>query len=158
MTTKIGQILNNATAIQTSSFEISQRESPEPISRNPNGECSVSLYTGDLAEPREIAVSISRLMTAFPKMGDPFFNLLAERVRANKFTTKRLNDAINHLIDNFNYKELNIADIIKFDKRAKLYSYNDVCKMVSKGEATFSDFAVKEINGTHYRVKKTDIE
>ena len=117
MTTKIGQILNNATVIQTSSFEISQRESPEPISRNPNGECSVSLYTGDLAEPREIAV-----------------------------------------IDNFNYKELNIADIIKFDKRAKLYSYNDVCKMVSKGEATFSDFAVKEINGTHYRVKKTDIE
>ena len=97
-------------------------------------------------------------MTAFPKMGDPFFNLLAERVRANKFTTKRLNDAINHLIDNFNYQELNIADIIKFDKRAKLYSYNDVCKMVSKGEAAFSDFAVKEINGTHYRVKKTDIE
>ena len=91
-------------------------------------------------------------MTAFPKMGDPFFNLLAERVRANKFTTKRLNDAINHLIDNFNYKELNIADIIKFDKRAKLYSYNDVCKMVSKGEATFSDFAVnREIEKHSYR-------
>lgn len=93
-------------------------------------------------------------MVAFPKMENEFFNLLSERVRANKFTTKRLNDAINHLIDNFNYKELNIADIIKFDKKVKLYSYNDVCKMVSKGEASFTDFAIKEIDGTHYRVKK----
>lgn len=97
-------------------------------------------------------------MVAFPKMENEFFNLLSERVRANKFTTKRLNDAINHLIDNFNYKELNIADIVKFDKKVKLYSYNDVCKMVSKGEASFTDFAIKEIDGTHYRVKKTDLK
>lgn len=97
-------------------------------------------------------------MVAFPKMGNEFFNLLSERVRANKFTTKRLSDAINHLIDNFNYKELNIADIVKFDKKVKLYSYNDVCKMVSKGEASFTDFVIKEIDGTHYRVKKTDLK
>ena len=84
--------------------------------------------------------------------------MLSERVRANKFTTKRLNDAINHLIDNFNYKELNIADIVKFDRKVKLYSYNDVSKMVSKGEASFTDFAIKEIDGTHYRVKKTDLK
>lgn len=103
-------------------------------------------------------MSISRLMVAFPKMENEFFNLLSERVRANKFTTKRLNDAINHLIDNFNYKELNIADIVKFDRKVKLYSYNDVCKMVSKGEASFTDFAIKEIDGTHYRVKKTDLK
>lgn len=125
---------------------------------NQNDGCYISLYRGDPASPKDVAVSLGRLMMAFPKMSNGFFDLLAERVAANKFTAKRLNDAINHLIDNFNYKELNIADIIKFDKRAKLYSYNDVCKMVSKGEATFSDFAVKEINGTHYRVKKTDIE
>ena len=73
-------------------------------------------------------------------------------------STKRLSDAINHLIDNFNYKELNIADIVKFDKKVKLYSYNDVCKMVSKGEASFTDFVIKEIDGTHYRVKKTDLK
>lgn len=121
-------------------------------------ECSISLYGGKPAGAQDIAVSISRLMVAFPKMENDFFNLLSERVRANKFTTKRLNDAINHLIDNFNYKELNIADIVKFDKKVKLYSYNDVCKMVSKGEASFTDFAIKEIDGTHYRVKKTDLK
>lgn len=132
-------------------------ESPAKNSRNQN-DCYISLYSGDPATPHDIAVSLSRLMAAFPKMGNSFFNLLAERVSANKLTAKRLNDSINYLIDNFNYKELNIADIIKFDKKAKLYSYNEVCKMVSKGEASFSDFAVREIGGTHYRVRKTDIE
>lgn len=95
-------------------------------------------------------------MMAFPKMNNGFFDLLAERIAANKFTSKRLYDAVNSLIDNFNYKELNIADIIKFDKKAKLYSYNEVCRMVSKGEVSFSDFEIREINGECYRVKKTD--
>lgn len=158
MTIKIGQALKSAGVIQTSSCEISQKESPEQITKSQNKECSISLYGGEPAGAQEIAVSISRLMVAFPKMENEFFNLLSERVRANKFTTKRLNDAINHLIDNFNYKELNIADIVKFDRKVKLYSYNDVCKMVSKGEASFTDFAIKEIDGTHYRVKKTDLK
>ena len=158
MTIKIGQALKSAGVIQTSSCEISQKESQEQITKSQSKECSISLYGGEPAGAKEIAVSISRLMVAFPKMENEFFNLLSERVRANKFTTKRLNDAINHLIDNFNYKELNIADIVKFDRKVKLYSYNDVCKMVSKGEASFTDFAIKEIDGTHYRVKKTDLK
>lgn len=86
-----------------------------------------------------------------------FFDLLAERVIENDFTAKRLSDAVNHLIDNFNYKELNIADVIKFDRKAKLYTYSEVCRMVSKGEAAFSDFEIREINGECYRVKKTDL-
>ena len=142
MTIKIGQALKSAGVIQTSSCEISQKESPEQITKSQSKECSISLYGGEPAGAQEIAESISRLMDAFPKMENEFFNLLSERVRANKFTTKRLNDAINHLIDNFNYKELNIADIVKFDKKVKLYSYNDVCNMVSKGEASFTDFAI----------------
>lgn len=90
-------------------------------------------------------------------MSDDFFNVLAERIVANKFSNKRLQDAVNHILDNFQYKELNISDIVKFDKRAKLYSYNDVCNLVTRNQASFSDFQIVEIEGNTYRIKKTDI-
>lgn len=102
-------------------------------------------------------LACNRLGAAFPKMQPVFFDLLAERIVENNFTSKRLSDAVNHLIDNFNYKELNISDVIKFDRKAKLYTYSEVCRMVSKGEATFSDFDIREINGECYRVKKVDM-
>lgn len=127
------------------------------IMKSDSGEKSISLYNGAEASPRQIAVAMSRLKTAFPKMDNAFFNLLAERVMDNGFSEKRLKDAINDILDNFRYKELTVADIIKFDKRVKLYSYNEVCALVSKGTASFSDFETKEINGEFYRVKKSDL-
>lgn len=122
-----------------------------------DGTNSISLYQGSTARSDEIAVSMARLKTAFPKMDGTFFNLLAERLIDNGFSSKRLKDAINDIIDNFRYKEIAIADIIKFDRRLKLYSYSDVCRMVSKGECGFSDFETREINGEFYRVKKIDL-
>ena len=61
-----------------------------------------------------------------------FFNVLAERLIANGFTDQRLTDAVNNLIDNFKFKELNIADIVKFDKKMKLYNYKEACKLVTE--------------------------
>ena len=120
-------------------------------------ENSVSLYRGEPASVNEILTSMNRLAASFPRMGNDFFNILAERIRANNFTSSRLRDAVNYLIDNFSYKELNVADIIRFDKKVKLYTYRDVCNLVSKGEASMSDFVVREVNGCCYRVKKSDL-
>lgn len=117
----------------------------------------VSLYQGDEASNADIAVSMKRLQTAFPKMENAFFNLLAERVLENGFTAERLKDAVNHVLDTFQYKELNISDIIRFDRRAKLYTYKEASELVSSGKATFEDFEKREINGTVYRIKKTDL-
>ncbi len=90
-------------------------------------------------------------------MESSFFNVLAERIIANGFTGKRLKDAVNYILDNFKYKELVISDIIRFDKQVKLYTYNEVCYLVTKNQASFSDFEVREIEGSHYRVKKSDL-
>lgn len=125
--------------------------------KNSNGEMSVSLYNGRSADPSEVAVGMKRLKVAFPKMDNAFFNLLAERVMDNGFSSERLKHAINHVLDNFQYKELNISDIIRFDKRVRLYSYNEVCVLVSKGQASFTDFEKREINGTVYRVLKSEL-
>ncbi len=55
---------------------------------------------------------------------------------ANGFTDKRLQDAVNYVIDNFQYKELNVSDIIRFDKYLKLYSYDEMLKQ-NEGTAPF---------------------
>lgn len=99
---------------------------------------------------------MARLKTAFPKMENGFFSLLTERLKSNHFSGKRLKDAINHVIDNFQYKELTVADIVRFDRRQKLYTYSEVCSMVTKGAASFDDFKIVEIDGTAYRVMKKE--
>lgn len=142
--------------LQKASHGALQRVSQGVIIRDESGNAEISLYSGEL-EPTVILQSVNRLRVAFPKMSDDFFNVLAERIVANKFSNKRLQDAVNHILDNFQYKELNISDIVKFDKRAKLYSYNDVCNLVTRNQASFSDFQIVEIEGNTYRIKKTDI-
>lgn len=126
--------------------------------RNNDGETSISVYSGKAATPKEVAVGMKRLKVAFPKMGNEFFNLLAERVVDNGFTSDRLNHAINHVLDNFQYKELNISDIIRFDRRVRLYTHNEVSRMVTECKAAFSDFEIREIGGTFYRILRTDLE
>jgi aspartyl/asparaginyl-tRNA synthetase len=79
-----------------------------------------------------VARSMRKLQSAFPKQSKEFFNVLAERLIANGFTDQRLTDAVNNLIDNFKFKELNIADIVKFDKKMKLYNYKEACKLVTE--------------------------
>lgn len=91
----------------------------------------VSLYQGSLSDVG-IAKSMRKLQSAFPKQSKEFFNVLAERLIANGFTDERLADAVNNLIDNFQYKELNISDIVRFDKRMRLYSYKEACRLVTE--------------------------
>jgi hypothetical protein len=117
----------------------------------------VSLYGGGPAKPAEIATQIIKLHLAFPKMEKDFFNLLSERIVANGFTSGRLKDAFDYVIDNFHYRELTIADIISFDKRVKLYSHDEVYSMVVSCTAGWEDFILEEIEGETFRIKKSDL-
>jgi hypothetical protein len=121
------------------------------------GSDELSLYTDREAVLSDITVQMARLKVSFPKMEGSFFNILAERILSNKFTVHRLKDAVNQIIDNFQYRELTVSDIIRFDKRIKLYTYNEVCNLITKGQASFDEFEVREIDGCHYRIKKTDL-
>lgn len=79
-----------------------------------------------------IAKNMRKLQSAFPKQSKEFFNVLAERLIANGFTDERLADAVNNVIDTFQYKELNISDIVKFDKKIRLYTYSEACRLVTE--------------------------
>ncbi|MCL1936858.1 MAG: hypothetical protein FWF52_00475 [Candidatus Azobacteroides sp.] len=125
------------------------------IKQNEKGELSISAYSDGLAEKKEIATGIAKLCAAFPKMEQGFWSILTERIVVNNFTKKRMRDAVGYVLDNFRYKELNISDIIQFDKRIKLYSYYDVYRMT--GQVPHPDFEKREINGNSFYVKKTDL-
>lgn len=85
-----------------------------------------------------------------------FYNLLAERIIANGFSDQRLQDAIEKLIDNFQYKEINISDVISFDKRIKLYTYGEVSDLISSNRAKMDDFEIKDVNGRKFWIKLTE--
>jgi hypothetical protein len=69
------------------------------------------------------------------------------RITANNFSDERLTDAVNNVIDNFQYKELNISDIIRWDKREKLISYQQLVSLVTSGKEKMTDWEMTEING-----------
>jgi hypothetical protein len=101
-------------------------------------------------------MQMARLKVAFPKMERHFFDILAERIVDNGFTEQRLTDAVNCVIDNFPYKELNVADIIKFDRRVKLYSGSEFIKAQTNGIHP-SKFEMREIDGVKFWILKEDL-
>ena len=95
---------------------------------------------------------------AFPVIDPEYISVLSERLVSNGFTDRRLKDAIGYVIDKFSYKKPNISDIIGFDKKAKLYTYNEAYRLIEKGEVSgFNEFEIVEINGIKYRVKKSEL-
>lgn len=118
---------------------------------------ALSLYSDTCATPDQIGLAIKRLRDAFPRMGNTFFEILYERLDKNGFTGERLSDAVNHVIDNFPYKELNVADIVSFDKRAKLYSYAQMCNEIANGQAVMDEFQRLEVDGKNYWARKVDL-
>ena len=84
-----------------------------------------------------------------------FFTLLTEFIKKDGFTAKRLEDAVNHVIMNFAYKELNISDVIRYDRRVKLYSGREYENAQING-ADPSEFERREIKGVNYFVRKSD--
>jgi hypothetical protein len=117
----------------------------------------ISAYADDLAaDPTELLVHVRRLRAAFPQMDDNFYNILVERIVANKFTRQRLADAVNYVIDNVRYKELHVADIVGFDRRIKLYPYNELTCLVTEGIIKFDDICYTVIDGRYCWFKKAD--
>ena len=86
------------------------------------------IYTDELTKPVIVETSI-KIRQAFPALPKEFFDILSDRIIDNKFSDKRLIDAAKHVIDNCIYPTPTIAQFIAFDRRIKLYDYNQVLKL-----------------------------
>lgn len=96
-----------------------------------NGKIELSLYVAGRPSESVLNKAIERLKVAFPYQNIQFFDLLRERVVVHKFCDERLRDAIDDVIDNYNYKTLTIANIIGYNKTIPIYTLKQKVNIVN---------------------------
>ncbi len=74
-------------------------------------------------------------------MSIDFFNLLSERITARNISADRLDYAVNHIIDNYTYQKLTIADIMSIDSRVEVMSYAEMTAECKKRGCSTDDYA-----------------
>jgi len=89
----------------------------------------ISIYNDEIADETFAAEMLRKLLGCFPDVREALFKPLLDRVIANKFTRKRIEDAVNNVIDTHKYKTFTIADVISYDKYIPIYSYVDICNI-----------------------------
>jgi hypothetical protein len=101
-------------------------------------ESEISIYSGDLTIPT-IKKSFTKIHGAFPSLPKEFYAILQERLTEHKFPDQRLIDAVNHVIDTCVYPTPAIAEFISYDRKTKLYTYTEACKITSEQGKNMSD-------------------
>lgn len=92
----------------------------------------ISLYRGDLT-PRFLIESSVKVRKAFPALDAGFFEVFNERIKSCGFSDDRLRDAVNFVIETCVYPTPTIAQFISWDKRIKVYSYEEMLKKWDEG-------------------------
>jgi len=122
-----------------------------------NNENQISIYRGTL-DKVIIVENLGRIKAAFPSLPPEFFKIFGERIKDKGFTNERLKEAVNNVIDNCQYPTPTLANFLSFDKRIKVYSYNEYCNAITSHEAGPNDFSKIHINEKLYWVKTADKE
>ena len=114
----------------------------------------ISFYRGEIATKQEVFSELKKLKAAFQDVNDDFIIVLIDRLTANGFTKKRVQDAIGKIIDTCVYPKPRVADIISFDKRVKTYSYSEVATKCSQFKPAFESYERVEIDGKWRYIEK----
>jgi hypothetical protein len=110
----------------------------------------ISIYADPLATREVITLELKKVLAAFPDISNDFIIILAERIIDNNFTIQRVKDSINNIIDNFQFPKSKISDFISFDKRVKLFTYNQIIDLVNQhGAVVWDNYKAVEIGLKH---------
>lgn len=120
-----------------------------------NGELTLSVFSGELT-PEIAAKSVARVKVAFPSLQQGFFSVLIERMKEKGFSDQRMIESVNYVIDNCQFPVPTMANFLSYDKRVKVYCYNEVCGLVTSKGFSFENFCRIKINGSMYYIKKSD--
>lgn len=114
----------------------------------------ISIFTGTVASESEIKSEVKKLIATFPEVKTDFIIVLVERLIDKNFTKERVKEAINHVIDTNPYQRPSIADIISFDRKIKVYTYQDIVSKCYHGYSAFDHFEKIEIEGRKRYIEK----
>ena len=134
---------------------ISQTSLPQLFQKDNDNSYSISVYGGVL-DPKTVAREVAKIKVAFPALPKDFYTLLIDRLKEKGFTDQRLRDAVNNVIDTCQYPTPTLANFLSFDKRVKLITYQELCTLIGKGEATMDAYERMRINGKVFFVRKDE--
>ena len=95
----------------------------------------------------QVARAVHKISVAFPKMSKDFLNLLTERIVKSGMSSKRLEYAVNHVIDTFTYQQITIADVLSLDVKCKILTYSEMCHEAHKRGCSTDEYAPIRIEG-----------
>ncbi len=122
-----------------------------------NGE--ISIYIDDVVVPSVFQEQMVRLKLSFPELDNGWYEILRERVKAKGITNRQLIDAVNDLIDNFQYPKPTIANILNYNKKVAVLNYDDYLKKLNEcGKEVNELYGLIDIDGKCFHAKNTDIE
>ena len=131
-----------------------QKSSKSLLTKTSNGN-ELTVYRGELT-PKALSQNVAKVKAAFPSLQPDFFVLLIDRLKEKGFSDERLKDAVNSVIDNCHYPTPTLANFLSFDKRVKILTYQELCSMVTEGEASYSRYSRIKIKGKIYFVRTVD--
>ena len=138
---------------------LSKMPSNSFISKKEN-HIEVSIYVNGEMTSEGIANNVTKMKAAFPALPIPFYAMLIDRLKGNGFTSGRLEDAVNHVIDTCIYPTPTIANFINFDVNVKFYTYEQYSKLVdeSKNASKFYKACVVKFTEVPLWAHVSDIE
>jgi len=86
----------------------------------------VSLYGEGNVSAETFTIGAARIKQAFPKLPIGWYKILETMIDEENFTDKRFADSVNNLIKTCPFPEPTIANILGYDKKVKIYTYNEV--------------------------------
>jgi len=107
----------------------------------------LTTYRGAPATQKEIESEVEKLRCAYKNMQPQFFAVLASMIAKEKWTAKRISDAVDNTLLNNQYPTLVIGNIMAFDKPKKLYNYSGYCNLITSKKAKHEDFGKYMLNG-----------
>ena len=140
--------------MQSHSNEISKIQTGINLTKI-NDEYFISKYgIGQITKEDWVKCS-AKITAVFKGVDQPFLNVLKEYFFKNNFTNERMIDAVDHVIGNCQYPTPTVAQFISFDKKVKLFDYNQACDYVSRYGGDFTKwFESVDIDGKSWRVLK----
>jgi len=93
----------------------------------------MSLYTGDIVSYATVVNGCKAIKQSFPALTAEFYSNLFETVKQEGFTDARFMDAVSHVIKTCVFSVPGIADFVSFDKKVRVYDYNEYLKQCNDG-------------------------
>ena len=117
------------------------------IVETPEGSFLSAYVPGTISDKTGLEIT-NMVRHAFPSITTEFLRLLVSRMRAENFSDQRATDAVNHVIDNCEYPLPTIARFLSFDRRKRVYSYNEMLLFLSQNQGfTTNHFGSTEVGG-----------